>query len=418
MFSTVAGIAVTVIILPIFCSIISLACAIVMGRDAQRRPRPDKIVWALAFMMFALAAGTDAAGRSLGWNEVLARLYYATGPALVVMYLAIGELYLLAPDRMKRYGVGATALCTAFWVALVLNAPIDAARLADDGWEAIERNGFMVLVTVLINTIGTCIIVGGTIWSAWRFKRLGIMRNRMIGCLLIALGTLAVAAGGSLTRLGHYEYLYIAMSVGVTTIFAGVLWTRRPDAAVNSRPMTSSPSVALSEPGVVAMPLIADAPDGHGIAAMPTVDPTVRPGEGIGTALGFIEGHVLVLDSTGVDRLCTEWSVPCDPRPVMERGEARAIWTFRTLLSAEAATRFDALSVPARRQIAELHACVLAPDETASVMQTPFEHRAMPPASADLMRPTPVPFPVSAGLQPTMAPFAPDEDDDLHFPYA
>jgi hypothetical protein len=410
-----------VIILPIFCSIISLACAIVMGRDAQRRPRPDKIVWALAFLMFALAAGTDAAGRSLGWNEVLARLYYATGPALVVMYLAIGELYLLAPERMKRFGVGATALCTAFWVALVLNAPIDGARLADDGWEAIERNGFMVLVTVLINSIGTCIIVGGTIWSAWRFQRRGIMRNRMIGCLLIALGTLAVAAGGSLTRLGHYEYLYIAMSVGVAIIFAGVLWTRRPDAA--SQPgVESSASVALAAAGVglVLPEATASDFDLEGVAVMTDAAvPVVGLGEGSATALGFIERSILVLDDAGIDRLCSEWSVPRDSRPVMERGEARAIWAFRAQLNDEALPRFDRLAVPARRQIAELHACVLAPDEMPSRTGSLFEHRVAAESPAEVVRPiAPVPFPTSAGLQPTMTPFVPDEDDDLHFPYA
>lgn len=404
------------IILPIFCSIISLACAVVMGRDAQRRPRPDKVVWALAFLMFALAAGTDAAGRSLGWNEVLARFYYATGPALVVMYLAIGELYLLAPDRMKRFGVGATALCTAFWVALVLNAPIDTARLADDGWEAIERNGFMVFVTVLINTVGTCIIVGGTIWSAWRFRRRGIMRNRMIGCLLIAVGTLAVAAGGSLTRLGHYEYLYIAMSVGVAIIFAGVLWTRRPDGVAAS--LHVAPDVA--EASVIPTIAIASAttePDTAIAGAMNAVTGSVvHEGERRSTALGFIEQSVLVLDDAGIDRLCTEWSVPRDSRPVMERDEARAIWTFRSSLNAETMLLFDALSVPARRQIAELHACVLAP---ASEPESRFVHTITPAVPTGVVRSAvPVPFPISAGLQPTMPPFVPDDDDDLHFPYA
>lgn len=405
------------IVLPIFCSIISFACAVVMGRDAKRRPRPDKIVWALAFLMFALAAGTDAAGRSLGWNEVLARLYYATGPALVVMYLAIGELYLLAPERMKRFGVGATALCTAFWVALVLNAPIDGARLADDGWEAIERNGFMVLVTVLINTIGTCIIVGGTIWSAWRFKRLGIMRNRMVGCLLIALGTLAVAAGGSLTRLGHYEYLYIAMSVGVAIIFAGVLWTRRPDASV-VRPAVLSGDAAVMEPAPLA-------PSTSAEAIATGADSELSVGrEGRATALGFIEQDVLSLDDADIDRLCTEWSVPRDPRPVMARAEARAIWAFRSALNLAAIARFDALSVPARRQIAELHATVLAPDETADAFAhgdlstVPSEQRVEQRRMAAASTGAPVPFPVSPGLQPTMPPFVPDEEDDLHFPYA
>ncbi|HWV34221.1 MAG TPA: hypothetical protein VNZ55_01235, partial [Thermomicrobiales bacterium] len=231
------------IVFPILSSVISLLCGAVLARDARVRPRPDKIVWAIAFLMFALAAGADAAGRSIEWTPWLARLYYATGPALVVMFLAIGELYLLFPRAMARFGVGATVLLSAFWVAMVLSAPIDGSRLAADGWEAIERSTLMVVITVLINSIGTTIIVGGTLYSVWRFWRQRIMRNRMIGCSLIALGTIAVGAGGTLTRLGHYEYLYIAMSVGAALIFAGVLWTRRPDVVV-AKPAATTTTTA------------------------------------------------------------------------------------------------------------------------------------------------------------------------------
>ncbi|MGN6485129.1 MAG: hypothetical protein ACTHMX_12095 [Thermomicrobiales bacterium] len=403
------------IIFPIACTVISLACAVVLARDARMRPRPDKIVWALAFLMFALAAGADAAGRSLGWSEPLARLYYATGPALVVMYLAIGELYLLAPNAMRRFGVGATLLLTAFWVSLVVNAPIDGARLADDGWEAIERNGFMVVVTVAINAIGTLIIVGGTVYSAWRFWRKGIMRSRMIGCLMIAVGTLAVAAGGSLTRLGHYEYLYIAMSIGVAIIFAGVLWTRRPDgqpvaAAVAHAPGAATATTSFAD-GPVLMPVAGAAGEAAGaetpgmIAPLPS-DASPAPAAGTTSALGFLEGVVLPLDDGAIDRLCEEWSVPRDPRGIMERQEARTIWALRTRLSPEGALRFDALSVPARRQIAELHDAVLAPDAWAGSVFRPSGGPVSGPVALNAPEPVRVPA------------FVPDEDDDLHFPYA
>ena len=54
-----------------------------------------------------------------------------------------------------------------------------------------------------------------------------IMRTRMFGCVLLAAGALIVAAGGSLTRLGHEQYLYIAMSIGVTLMYWGYLMTVR-----------------------------------------------------------------------------------------------------------------------------------------------------------------------------------------------
>jgi len=373
-----------VIAFPVLSSILSLLCAGVLARDARRRPRPDKVIWAIAFLMFALAAGGDAAGRSLGWAPWLARVYYSTGPALVVMFLAIGELYLLSPRVMARYGAGATVLLSAFWVAMVASAPIDQSRLAADGWEAIERGTVMVTVTVLINAIGTTIIVGGTGYSVWRFWRQGIMRNRMIGCACIALGTIAVGAGGTLTRLGHYEYLYIAMSVGVALIFAGVLWTRRPDVVVagtrqeaeaDSLPVNSaaaaSPMHAVSSAGIVHL-------NGHVVddaGAVPAASAMVSGGGNYhldpGTPVGYIEGHLLALPDCEVAWICEEWSVPRDGTTVFSRREARRVWALRLRLSPDGMRAFDRHSVTVRRQLAILHDEVLNPAAESDASHSP-----------------------------------------------
>jgi len=322
-----------VIVFPIACSLLSLLCAGVLLRDALVRPRPDKIVWTIAFVMFAVAAGADAAGLALGWSAWLARLYYATGPALVVAFLAIGQLYLLFPQAMRRFGVAGTLLVTAFWVSLVVNAPIDAARLADDGWDAIERGPEMVAITVLINSVGTAIIVGGTAWSVWRYWRRGTHRHRMIGCALILAGTLVVAVGGSLTRLGHYEYLYIAMAIGVAMIFGGVLTSRRPE---------------LASSGVFRA------------ATIPSGAPAASAALANASALALVEDLLLRWDDARIDRFCTEWSVPRDATAAMSRADARRAWRVRLLLSSEAAAAFDDLPVGARRQVAALYQDVLA----------------------------------------------------------
>jgi hypothetical protein len=187
----------------------------------------------------------------------------------------------------------------------------------------------MVAITVLINAVGTLIIVGGTAWSVWRFWRSGTHRNRMIGCALICGGTLAVAAGGSLTRLGHYEYLYIAMSIGVAMIFAGVLSSRRPDGA--------------------AMPATTNAGE---------VLPTPAPGALGPTALAFVQA-LLEHDDAEIDRVCAEWSVPRDGAASLSRSDARRAWKMRAALPADAMRRFDAAPVTTRRQLSVLYHDVL-----------------------------------------------------------
>lgn len=335
------------VIFPLLCTGISLLCAWTLGRDAFRRPRPEKVIWTAAFVMFALAAGADAVGRELGWSIWLAKLYYATGPVLVVTFLAIGELYLLGAAWMKRYGVGLTVLLTLFWLSLVLGAPVDENRLAVRGWDAIEREGFITVVAIVINTVATCILVGGTAYTAWRFAREGIMPNRMAGCLWILAGTLFVAAGGSLTRLGHYEYLYIAMSIGVGMIFYGVLWTRRPEKR-------------SADGAAVTLPV---APQATTVLPMPR---TQSHSDHNQAALAFVE-VLLRMPVEEMSRACAEWSVPADDTSVLSRSDARGAWVFRQALPEQSQIQFDALPVPVRRQLATLYREILMWDRHHSV---------------------------------------------------
>jgi hypothetical protein len=233
---------------------------------------------------------------------------------------------LLAPAIMRRIGPGLVLLVTALWVSLVVNAPIDAARLAEDGWEAIDRGPELVGTAIVINTLGTAIIVGGTGWSVWRYWRRGQHRNRMIGCALICAGTLTVAAGGSLTRLGHYEYLYIAMSVGIALIFLGVLVARQPDQVAGS--------VDVEGPGLAA---------------------TAPPGN----ALEFIQDLLLNRSDAEIDTICSEWSVPRDDAPALSRTDARRAWRLRSLLPSPVVPVFDAQPVSTRRQVTILYHDVL-----------------------------------------------------------
>ncbi len=337
------------VVFPIFSALISALCAAVIARDAIARPRPDKVAWTVAFVLFAVAAASEAIGSLASWSPMLVRVYYLTGAVLVVGYLALGELYLLARPKIERFAPGVMMLVTAFAAALVFSAPVDETKLAHDGWEALETSTALTITTITLNAGGTLVIVGGLLYSAWKFRKLGIQRNRMIGCLLIAVGTLVVARGGTATRLGEREYFYVMMSIGVALIFAGYLWIRRPDGA----PLFARRQIAPVAQGVVA-PARADALSAVNAPAMAPAsdDPGIQ----------FIEAKVLPLDDVGIDLLCREWSVERDHLNVLRRSEAIFAWQLRTRLSPAGQERYDALEVPARRQIADLYRLVLTAD--------------------------------------------------------
>jgi len=339
-----------VVVFPAASALISLVCAATVARDAVRRPRPDKIAWAVAFAVFAVAAGAEVAGATRGWNVTLARLYYVTGPVLVVDYLAVGELYLLAPRRVASLAPGMTLLVTALAGAIVWDAPVETSRLGTDGWEAIERGPALVALAASINSLGTLVLVGGALYSAWRFWRRGMFRHRMIGCVLIAAGTLVVATGGTLTRFGQREYLYIAMTLGVAIIYAGYLEARRPDAA-------AAPSVDVADASTVAL--------GRGaLVPLPSPRRGQRPSRGDPSedpAVVFIETRLLPLDSTALVEACRAWSVECRVTDRFERDEARRAWALRLRLSPEGQTAFDGHDLPVQAQLSELYHEVLLP---------------------------------------------------------
>src|SRR5215217_1852102 len=224
-----------VIALPAAAAVIAALCAVFVGWDAAKRPSPERVTWAVAFLLFTAAAVCEVFGSATGWTPILARVYYLAGAVLVVGVLALGELYLLLSRRMPSITPGISLLIVAVATTAVWSAPIDAARLPALGWQALERGPFLVALAATINGFGTIVLAGGALYSAWTLRAASGSRQRAAGCLLIAVGTVVVALGGTLTRFGRPEYLYLSMALGIAIIFAGVVLTRQP---LSARSMT------------------------------------------------------------------------------------------------------------------------------------------------------------------------------------
>ena len=84
------------------------------------------------------------------------------------------------------------------------------------------------ILTGLLNVYGTVTLVGGALYSAWIFWRKHILPHRVASNILIAVGALLPAIGGSLLRLGTARGapFYILELAGVIIIFIGFLRTR------------------------------------------------------------------------------------------------------------------------------------------------------------------------------------------------
>jgi hypothetical protein len=181
--------------------------------------RLHELIWGVTFLAFGLAAGTELYAGELGWTPGLVRLYYLAGASLSVGFLALGTLVLLVPRRLALVAVGVVLVQSAFMVFLVLRSQVDPGAAQVAGWSALSKDGSLRALALTINVLGTLVVLIGTFGSSYA-QWVNGNGSRAAGVLLIGVGTLVVATGGSLTRFGHH-LLYGPMVLGLLVIFAG-----------------------------------------------------------------------------------------------------------------------------------------------------------------------------------------------------
>jgi hypothetical protein len=219
------------VLLPLTAMVIGFALAIVILNHYAAAParRTHELIWGLSFVLFGAGAAFELAADLGGWTDLLVRLYYLSGAILAVALLGLGEAILLAP-RWRTALLVVTVLFSLLTVGAVFAQPINAAELTGSApWKAVGVSGSLPLILAAVsNSLGTLLIVGGALYSAWVFWRKRIQFHRMVGCVLLAVGTLVVAFGGTLARVfDAHAWLYPPMAVGVAIMFIGYLETTR-----------------------------------------------------------------------------------------------------------------------------------------------------------------------------------------------
>src|SRR5205085_4489802 len=118
----------SVSIYPLIVAIVSLAFGVIVLSQWMARRRSQQLIWAIALLM-AAAASFAFVGFLAGGSEILFRVYYALGALLMAAYLGMGSLYLALSKRAADLILAALVIVSAFGVALILAAPVDAVAL-------------------------------------------------------------------------------------------------------------------------------------------------------------------------------------------------------------------------------------------------------------------------------------------------
>jgi hypothetical protein len=202
-------------------AIVSIVFAAVMGARYARRRRPHQLAWTIGLAMFAAAAIAGALARNGGATETEYRVFYLFGAILNVAWLALGTLYLLVA-RVARWALWAVVALTVLAAAAVFTSPVNLSAAVDTG-RGFDQAPLPRILAGVGSGIGSVILIGGALWSAWVFLRRRHEGRRALGNVIIAIGVLVAAAGGTAAFTGASGVVEWTNFAGVTLIFIGFL---------------------------------------------------------------------------------------------------------------------------------------------------------------------------------------------------
>jgi hypothetical protein len=161
------------------------------------------------------------------WDQTIYRIYIVFAASLVG-FLGLGVVYLIFKKRI--YGhfflvfiliIMAIFLYGTFTTELVEENLV--AGITVGGTALGESRSFPRICSLFLNIPGTLFLLGGAIYSIFLFARKKQYRYRVWANVLIALGTLIIAAAGSMARAGQSVGLYPAEMLGAAFLLWGFL---------------------------------------------------------------------------------------------------------------------------------------------------------------------------------------------------
>jgi len=209
---------------------------IVFQRWEKKKPAPHLFWWALGIAMYGVGTFTESVTTLFGWNEVVFRSWYISGALLGGAPLAQGTVYLMFERTTAHRMTGVLAAFILVAATAVLLSPIDDSLVEPHRLTgAVMEWRWARWFSPFINIYAAIFLIGGAALSAWRYRSDPALRHRFIGNCWIAFGALLPGIGGTATRMGHTEVLYVMELIGIILIWLGYTYNVRPKEQAEAR---------------------------------------------------------------------------------------------------------------------------------------------------------------------------------------
>jgi hypothetical protein len=215
---------------PIVTTILAVPFALEIFARYRRHPeRLHLLWWALGIATYGVGTFTEAATTLVGWNEPTFRAWYISGALLGGAPLAQGTVYLLLSRRTAHALTAVLVTFVAIASAAVIMSPIDYTQVEPHRltgrvleWQWVRA------FSPFVNMYAVIFLIGGAILSAMRYSADPATRHRVIANVLIAAGAILPGIGGTATRMGYTEVLYVTELAGLLLTWMGYRMSVRP----------------------------------------------------------------------------------------------------------------------------------------------------------------------------------------------
>jgi hypothetical protein len=215
--------------IPILTTLLSAFFFVILYKHWDSKGRPPYLFWwTLGVLTYGLGTLTESIVGLFGWSEPVFKAWYILGALLGGFPLAQGSVYLIFSKRIADIMGSVVVVVIIIASVLVALSPINYELV-----EATRLTGVVMvwskvrLITPFVNIYAFVFLVGGAFYSAYRYSKESAYRNRFIGNLLIAIGGLLPGVGGSFTKFGYTEVLYVTELMGIILIYLGYASIRK-----------------------------------------------------------------------------------------------------------------------------------------------------------------------------------------------
>lgn len=213
--------------IPLVTSIVSFVFGVTVLDQFFARRKPYQLLWALGLFMYGVSTFTEFWMGINGINEVMYRLWYLIGAVLVAAYLGMGTLYLLMKRKTAHVIMAVLGVASIYAVMRIFMVDLNLSGLTVLTGRGIMPTDVRLILAMAFNIFGTLALVGGAVYSAFIFWRKHILPHRVTANILIALGAMLPALGGThITVGGNIDLFFVSELLGVIIMFIGFLRTK------------------------------------------------------------------------------------------------------------------------------------------------------------------------------------------------